>query len=171
MKSRLAPALALAVLLVPSVLRAQKVTTEFDESVDFTRLKTFVLQGGEVYSSSPALDSALVDKRIRGAITARLAKKGIREVPANGDFVVTYSLGALNRRAVEARPPGWRPRRVRHDTVRYTQGTLVIDVQDLRNNLLWRAVCVDIESNAGKIARDLTKNVDKTLESFPPVKK
>ena len=41
-------------LLVAHSAMAQKITMEFDQSVDFSKFKTFAIRGGELNSKNPA---------------------------------------------------------------------------------------------------------------------
>jgi hypothetical protein len=61
---------------------------------------------------------------------------------------------------------------VRAAALRYTEGTLVIDLhQTSTRELVYRATYVDDESNAGKLSQKLEKDVAKALEKYPPKKK
>ncbi len=117
--------LGLAILLAPIGALGQKVTTEFDESVDFSKYKTFALRAGRIQSKHPALDNTLVEKKIQNEIRMRLTAKGLRESAERPDLIVNYSLGARDAKEVERVPAGWRLRRTRVEVHRVTQGTMV----------------------------------------------
>ena len=164
--------LFLTFLLAPMGGLAQKVNTEFDESADFSKYKTFVWKGARINSKHPSLDNSLVEKHIQRAVIARLTAKGLTETPDHPDLFVHCFLGARNQRDVELAPAGWRGRGTRRVAYRYTQGTLVIDLRDAaRRELVWRATCVDTASDPAKIEKRIDNDVAKAFDKFPPKKK
>ena len=165
---------ALLLLLVSSVGFAQKVNTEFDEAADFSTYKTFAWRQGRITSRHPALDNTLVEKKVRNLIEAQLTAKGLREVELAGNpqLVVSYVLGAANRREVDTVPAGWRGLRTRRVVRKTTQGTLTIDLRDrARKELVWRSICTDTASDPSKFEKRLDSDVKKAFEKFPPKKK
>jgi hypothetical protein len=58
-------------LLVPQSARAQKITMEFDQTMDFSKYKTFAIRDGQLSSRNPALNSPLVKKQIEADIQHR----------------------------------------------------------------------------------------------------
>jgi hypothetical protein len=160
------------VALAASAAWAQKVHTEFDASVDFTRYKTYALREGRIRAKHPSLDNSLVERKIENAIKAQLSAKGLQEASGRPDVVVTYVLGATDKRDVDVVPAGWRGwgrRRVVH---RYTQGTMVIDLRDpVQKELVWRATCSDTASDPSKLNERIEKDVKKAFEKYPPKKK
>ena len=102
--------ICLALFLAPLGVFGQKVTTEFDESLDFSKYRTFAWRDGRIQSKHPALDNSLVEKRIRSLVVAQLTSKGFKEISDHPDLVVTYILGARDRKEVERVPAGWRRR-------------------------------------------------------------
>lgn len=160
--------LALAAVTAP----AQKVHEEFDESIDFSRLKTYAIRNGRIRSKHPSLDNSLVQKKIENSLRTQLSTKGLQETSDRPDLVVTYVLGAVDRRDVDLVPAGWRGMRTRRVAHRYTQGTLVIDLKDgPQGPLIWRATCTDTGSNPNKIEDHIDKDVKKAFEHYPPKKK
>ena len=69
MKTRLA-ATALAFLLVPALVAAQKTSYDFDKSANFAGFKTYALKDGT------KVGQQLIDDRIVAAIDKELAAKG-----------------------------------------------------------------------------------------------
>ncbi len=91
-------------------------------------------------------------KRIEDAIRKKLAAKGLTETEANADGNVRFTLGAANRREVERYPAGWRGWETRRVAVRYTEGTLIIDMRDpRRQELVWRAIAVEDHRDPSKL--------------------
>src|SRR6266536_1758354 len=71
---------------------------------------------------------------------------------ANADVNVRFTLGAANRREVERYPAGWRGWGMRRVAVRYTEGTLIIDLRDpRRQELVWRAIAVEDNRDPSKL--------------------
>ena len=49
----------LVILLAAPVLRAQKISTEFDETKNFSTYRTFAIRDGQLNSKNPALNNEL----------------------------------------------------------------------------------------------------------------
>jgi uncharacterized protein DUF4136 len=159
----------LVFVLLPMLSLAQKVTVEFDQSADFSQFKTFTIRQGRLNSKNPALNSDLVRQKIDAEIRNRLTAKGLTEVEARPDLNVRYTLGAAQRRQVEAYPAGWRGLGTRIVRVPYAEGTLVLDLRDpKRQALVWRAIATEDKSNATKIADHLEDMVRKSIDRYPP---
>lgn len=157
---------------VPALLCAQKVTVDFDPTFEFTSLKTFHIVNGQINTKNPSLNNDLVRKRIEEDIRKKLVERGLAEAPSNADLNVRFLLGAANRREVERYPAGWRGLGTRSVAVRYTEGTLVIDLRDpKRQELVWRAVAVADNRDPSKIQSKLDDMVKKAFDKYPPKKK
>jgi hypothetical protein len=159
-------------LFLPVLVSAQKVTIEFDHAMEFTSLKTFSLQRGEIHRKNPSLNDDIVRKNLESAILKNLTEKGLTESNSQADVDVSSSLGSSNRRETERYPPrwgGWGGRRVSYQ---YTEGTLTIDIRDpRRQELVWRAVAVSEERDPGKLPGKLDAMVKRSFEKYPPKKK
>ena len=159
-----------AVLLAVPVF-AQNVTTDFDESVDFKKFRTFAVREGEVKSQSPALNSDLTKKRIAAEIEKALVAKGLKPATGSADLNVFFNLGAQRGTDTEVYPAGWRGRARRVVKVPNAQGTMVIDMRDpSTRSLVWRAVINEDEPNPGKLADKLDDMVKKAIKEYPPKK-
>src|SRR5437868_5647157 len=121
---------ALLLVLAPGLLPAQKVTVEFDQAMEFASLKTFNLRSGQIHSKNPSLNNDIVRKNLETAIRKKLTEKGLTESASGADLNVSFSLGSANRTEVERYPARWGGRR--RVAVRYTEGTLTIDMRDPR---------------------------------------
>ena len=164
--------LSLLLALAAVTLPAQKVHEEFDASIDFSKYKTYAIRNGRIRSKHPALDNSLVQKKIENALRTQLSAKGLQEVSDQPDLVVTYVLGAIDRREVDLVPAGWRGLRTRRVARRYTQGAMVIDLRDAqKRELIWRATCTDTGNNPSKIEEHIDKDVKKAFEKYPPKKR
>jgi hypothetical protein len=157
---------------LPALLAAQKVTVEFDQSMEFGSLKTFNLQTGQIHAKNPSLNNDIVRKNLETAIRKRLAEKGLTESPSEADVNVSFNLGSANRTEVERYPAGWRGWGTRRVAYRYTEGTLTIDMRDpRRHELVWRAVAVSDEHDPNKLQSKLDSMVKKSFDRYPPKKK
>ena len=153
--------------------RAQKITMEFDQSIDFSRYKTFAIRDGQLSSGNPALNSPLVKKQIEADIQSNLTAKGLTMVTSGpADLNVRYTFGAARKTEIEAYPAGWYGFGTRYVRVPYAEGTLVIDLRDpTTRSLVWRAIAAEEKSDATKIQGKLDDMVKKSIEKYPPKKK
>jgi len=159
-------------LLTVGAASAQKITVEFDQSVDFSRYKTFAIRDGQLNSKSPALNSELVKKRIDADIERDLTAKGLAIVSGKSDLNVRYRFGSARRAEIERYPAGWRGLGTRVVRVPYTEGTLVIDLRDTTTrSLVWRGITSEEKSDASKIEGKLDDMVRKAFEKYPPKQK
>ena len=148
----------------------QKIEIEADQTVDFSKFRTFAVRQGRLNSKNPSLNSELIRKRIHADIERYLGARGL-ESAGNGpaDLNVRYTLGAVRTNEIETYPAGWRGWGTRVVRVPYTEGTLVIDLRDARaHSLVWRAIAREENSNASKIEAKLDDMVRKSCEKYPP---
>jgi len=173
--SGLLQGLALLVLglLFAQNARAQKITMEFDQTIDFSKYKTFAIRDGQLNSGNPALNSPLVKKQIEADIQNDLTAKGLTLVPSGpSDLNVRYTFGAARKTEIEAYPAGWYGFGTRYVRVPYSEGTLVIDLRDpTTRSLVWRAIAAEEKSDATKIQGKLDDMVKKSIDKYPPKKK
>jgi hypothetical protein len=160
-------------LLAAQGARAQKITMEFDQTIDFSRYKTFAIREGQLNSRNPALNSPLVKKQIETDIQNDLAAKGLTLVTSGpSDLNVRYTFGAARKTEIEAYPAGWYGLGTRYVRVPYAEGTLVIDLRDpTTRSLVWRAIAAEEKSDATKIQGKLDDMVKKSIDKYPPKKK
>jgi Domain of unknown function (DUF4136) len=160
-------------LLAAQSARAQKVTMEFDQSIDFSKYKTFAIRDGQLSSGNPALNSPLVKKQIEADIQNDLTAKGLTLVTSGpSDLNVRYTFGAARKTEIEAYPAGWYGLGTRYVRVPYAEGTLVIDLRDpTTRSLVWRAIAAEEKSDATKIQGKLDNMVKKSIDKYPPKKK
>jgi hypothetical protein len=160
-------------LLAAQSARAQKVTMEFDQSIDFSKYKTFAIRDGQLSSGNPALNSPLVKKQIEADIQNDLTAKGLTLVTGGpSDLNVRYTFGAARKTEIEAYPAGWYGLGTRYIRVPYAEGTLVIDLRDpTTRSLVWRAIAAEEKSDATKIQGKLDNMVKKSIDKYPPKKK
>jgi hypothetical protein len=159
-------------LLAAQGARAQKITMEFDQSIDFSKYKTFAIRDGRLNSANPALGSELVKKQIETDIQSDLTAKGLTMVTSGpSDLNVRYTFGAVRKTEIEAYPAGWYGWGTRYVRVPYAEGTLVIDLRDpTTRSLVWRAIAAEDKSDASKIQGKLDSMVKKSFDKYPPKK-
>lgn len=157
-------------LLATLAAFAQKITIEFDQTIDFTKYKTFAIRAGQLNSGNPALNSELVKKQIEADITKDLMVRGL-SVVADGpsDLNVRYHFGSARKDEIETYPAGWRGWGTRVVRVPYAEGTLVIDLRDpTTRSLVWRGIASEEKTDATKIAGKLDDMVKKAIAKYPP---
>ena len=161
--------LALGVLIALSA-HAQKIEIESDQTVDFSRFRTFAIRDGRLNSRNPSLNSDLVRKRLDADIQKYLEAKGLAFIPSGpSDLNIRYTLGSVRKAEVEAYPAGWRGWGTRVVRVPYTEGTLVIDLRDpSTKSLVWRAIAREDKGDAAKVEGKLDNMVKKAFEKYPP---
>jgi hypothetical protein len=164
-----AAVLVLTLLAVP-VARSQDVSVEFDQSVDFTKYKTFAVRDGQLSARSPALNSELTKKNIQTEIEKALTAKGLTKVETGtADLNVFFQFGAAVRMEAEAYPAGWRGLGTRVVRVPQNAGTMVIDLRDpTTRSLVWRTTATETEPNPAKMAERLDDMVKKSIDKYPP---
>jgi hypothetical protein len=161
--------LALALLATLGVY-AQKIEVEFDQSVDFSKFRTFAIRDARLNSKNPSLNSELIKKRINFDIQKYLGAKGLTFVESGAsDLNVRYTLGAVRKAELETYPAGWRGWGTRVVRVPYTEGTLVLDLRDpTTRSLVWRGIAREEKSDASKVEAKLDDMVKKAIEKYPP---
>lgn len=158
-------------LLIAHSASAQKVTMEFDRTVDFSKYKTFAIRDGQLNSYNPALNSDLVKKQIEADIERVLVTRGLTEVTGPSDLNVRYHFGAARKTELETYPAGWYGWGTRVVRVPYSEGTLVIDLRDpSTRSLVWRAIASEEKRDATKIEGKLDNMVKKSFDKYPPKK-
>src|SRR5436190_8215229 len=81
--------------LTAIAVRADKVTTDYDRNVNFSKYKTFM------WISESQIDEPFMKDRIIGAITAQLKIKGLRQVSDGADLAIGTNLATEEKHAWE----------------------------------------------------------------------
>ena len=151
---------------------AQKISAEFDESVDFSKFKTFAIREGQLRSPSPMLNSELTKKHVEAQIESALTARQLTKATGIADLNVFYTLGSRRSVETETYPAGWRGRGTRIAKVSNTEGNLIIDLRDpTTRSLVWRGVATEEKSDPAQVAKRLDEMVKKLLARYPPKKK
>ena len=159
------------VLLFASASIAQQVKTDYDRGADFSRYKTYS------WEKVQTQDELWVD-RIKEAVNAALAAKGLTPVESGGDISVVAIEMTKNQRTLntfyDGFGGGWRWGggfgNATTTVDNYKVGTLVVDLFDANNkNLIWRGSSSDtLSDKSDKNIKNLDKGVHKMFEHFPP---
>jgi hypothetical protein len=164
--------LLLLTVLGTVVCLAQKITVEFDHTIDFSKYKTFAIRNGQLNSKNPALNSELTKKQIDADIVRGLTARGLTIVPSGpSDLNVRYVLGTARRSEIETYPAGWYGMGTRVVRVPYAEGTLVINFRDsATQSLVWRSIAREEKRDPSQIQGKLDDMVRKSIEKYPPKK-
>ena len=148
---------------------AQKVTTEFDDTVDFSKFKTFAVRDGQMNSPSPVLQGELTRKRIITAIERALTAKGLTKADGASDVNVFFLLGSRSTTEREETPG--LGGRVRIERVPVTEGNLIISLRDPKTKAqVWRGIATDDKANPVDLLKKLDDMVRKIVDKYPPKK-
>ena len=160
-------------LLFATASFAQQVKTDYDRSADFGQYKTYS------WEKVQTQDPLWVD-RIKQAVNAALAAKGLTPVESGGDIAIVAMETTQNQRTLntfyDGFGGGWRWRGAggfgtATTTVdNYKVGTLVVDLFDAHTKtLIWRGSSSDtLSDKSDKNIKNLDKGVQKMFDHFPP---
>ncbi|HEY5656259.1 MAG TPA: DUF4136 domain-containing protein [Myxococcota bacterium] len=172
-------ALALMALLLAGC-SSIRVDTDFDPQVDFSALRSYAwLAESQPPTGDPRIDSDLLDARIRGAIDAQLAARGLQEAEASAaDFLVAYHVSLERKLDVQTLyrsygRAGWGGGGASETVVNdYEEGTLLVDfLRAGTGELLWRGSAeTRLRQQRTPEARDayVQKIVERLLGAYPP---
>jgi Domain of unknown function (DUF4136) len=173
--------LAIAALLTPAVVIAQKVSYDYEKSANFSAFRTYAHKDGT------KVGQQLIDDRIVNAIDAELAAKGFTKTESNPDVFVVYHMAFDKQKDISTfssgygggyGPYGWgwgggwaggtTTTQVRDILI----GTLVIDLADAKKGqLVWRGMGVkEVNTQAKPEKRDksISNAVKKIFKNYPP---
>jgi hypothetical protein len=175
--------IAIALVLAPAVLLAQKVSYDYDKAATFAAYKTYAHKDGT------KVGQQLIDDRIIAAIDTELAAKGFTKSEANPDVFVVYHVAFDKQKDISTfssgygggyGPYGWgwgggwaggmstTTTQVRDILV----GTLVIDLADAKKSqLAWRGMGVkevNTQANPEKRDKSINNAVKKIFKNYPP---
>ena len=150
---------------------AQEITTEFDETADFSKFKTFAIRDGVLRSPHPALNSELTKKHLEEAIERELTARGLKKAVGSSDLTLSYIMGSRPAVETELSPAGRRGGGTRVARVASTEGNLIIDLREAATrSLVWHTVATVEEETPAKVAKRLGDMVKKSMAKYPPKK-
>lgn len=162
---------------------------EFDEETRFGEYQTFAWappERGDV--EDPVLDSGLLDRRVKRAVSSVLTDRGFEEVaPEEADFLVTYHT-ATRERMSESNVrvhltygygypyyPAWYGSRYypyapyTRESRSYREGTLMVDIVDrAEEQLIWRGWRSGEVRQSRYTEEQVLAQVRSILSDFPP---
>ena len=142
--------IAVAVVLSPAMLFAQKVSYDYEKTANFAGFKTYAFKDGT------KVGQPLIDDRIVAAIEQELAAKGFTKVDANPDVFVVYHTTFDKQKDISTFSSGygggygpygwgwgggWAGGTTTTQVRDILMGTLVIDIADAKKGqLAWRGM-------------------------------
>ncbi|HXW90725.1 MAG TPA: DUF4136 domain-containing protein [Terriglobales bacterium] len=172
-------------LLATSSCLAQDVRYNFDRNTEFSKFKTYkwvLIKGADRAND-------LVDKQIKSALDAELARKGLTKVEGdNADLYIGYQTAVGQEKQFNSYSTGWGygggwyrggwyggmggSSMTTGQTSTIYSGQLVVDMYDSANkDLVWRGVAsktLDPKAKPDKQQKNLTKAVAKLFKNYPP---
>jgi hypothetical protein len=121
---------------------SQELKVEYDKTRDFSQYKTFRFGEGEIITPKDdrLVNEDQVKKWVINAVTSELKNYGLQRVDSAADLVISFVAGSLARTdAGSVGPMGLTPGSMERNYSRdYRQGSLVIDMHDKKDFLVWR---------------------------------
>jgi hypothetical protein len=158
-------------LLFATASFAQQVKTDYDRTTDFSHYKTYS------WEKVQTQDPLWVD-RIKEAVNAALAAKGLTSVESGGDIAIVAMEMTKNQRTLntfyDGFGGGWRWGggfgNATTTVDNYKVGTLVVDLFDANaKKVIWRGSASDtLSDKSDKNIKNLDKGVQKMFDHFPP---
>ncbi|GHN01406.1 hypothetical protein WSM22_28950 [Cytophagales bacterium WSM2-2] len=142
---------------------SQEIKVEYDKKHDFTKYRTFSFGESQVITPKDRklVSDATIDQWIKKGVTRELEFKGLKKVEAGGDVVVTYAVGTMARSDMQSVGPlGQTPGSDATTWTRsYNQTSLIIDLNNKSNFLVWR-----VNSIADVVGADAERTIDAIVE-------
>jgi Domain of unknown function (DUF4136) len=165
----------LAALAIIAVASGQDVTTNFDQTADFTKFKTYkwvTIPGGMQVDD-------LLARQLTGAVDAELATKGLTKTDSDSaDLYMGYQVATSEERQLNAYASGglrWGGGFGTATTSTLTIGSFSLDMYDrATKQIVWRGIAsktLDPKASAEKRQKNIQSGAAKLLKNFPPKRK
>lgn len=173
--SRIAAAFVLAA--AASACSSVSVATDYDESADFSALRTFAWMPPAPGEPPPFAGNTIVEKRVTAAVERELGARGLKRDDASPSFLIAVHTLSRDVLSVTTWPSwgyGWHDHHMgawddHVEVNQYTEGTLVLDfVRPGPEGLLWRGVARSVIDNETGSAEFVNEVIGKLLADFPP---
>lgn len=171
MKTRIACYAAL-ICLLSTIAVGQKVYTDYNHNVDFSKFKTYAWGQGP---NPNAIQDSIMMQNTQQAVNSQLAMKGLQMVQEsqNPDLIVVASGGMKQQTAYNAwgTGGGWRwgggMAEITPET--FDTGTLVVDIYDANGKtMIWRGISQGtLSTKSSKNEKEMNKAVEKMFKKFP----
>jgi hypothetical protein len=156
--------MCVGVVLGAVCVAADDLSVQVDPSANFAVFKTFAMRGSKVDSPRPELDNRLFVKKLSTTIRAALTARGLTETAAGPDLLVDFAIAGEDFNLGVRSPL----RGVGPQPVRYTQGTLVIDLtRPGGSDPVWHGVYRDDEDTGSKLVQKLPEDAKKLVDKYP----
>jgi hypothetical protein len=175
---------AVAMVVAPVLLLAQKVSYDFNKGANFGAFKTYAQKAGT------KVGQELIDNRIAAAIDSELALKGFTKAETNPDVVVVYHVAFDQEKDISTYSSGyaggygaygygwgggWGGGTTSTQVRNILVGTLVIDMADAKaNQMAWRGMAtkeIDPQAKPDKRDKNISNAVKKVFKNYPPKQK
>jgi hypothetical protein len=176
--------------LAGMILLGSCAVTDIESTKDFSRYKTFGFGEPVVDVKDPAYKSGLINARIKHAMREEFQKRGLAYAESDPDLIVTYKTYTEdkvvnNPGPYMMSPFGFYPYRYRFwgyypgywgypyggyrgSTYDYTEGTLIIDVNDrVTGEHIWRGMVSGNVNNVAALQKQLDKAVKAIIKKYP----
>lgn len=156
-----------------------QISSDFDHNVDFSQFKTYNFEPGTFINEGKTQEAdALLEQKVESAVSAQLNAKGLKQTSSNPDLIISYTAGAQRKTEIESAPGfagpgiyggGWYVDS--YDTFwtnTYTEGTLIIDVNDAKSDeLVYRVYGAGEMKKPEKRQKQIDKVAEKGFKDFP----
>jgi hypothetical protein len=181
MRRTLGIVIGMLLVVVPAL--AQEVHIDYDRWARFTTFKTFAWRDSPETSLAEA--APLMDERIKSAIINQLSSGRLEQVDSDPDLYVTYHAAFNDKLRLNtmmsigygypsswAWDPYWGGAYTTTSASTYTEGTLIIDIWNARENtLVWRgSASTEVSSSSEKNAKKVEKAVKKIAAKWEKMK-
>jgi uncharacterized protein DUF4136 len=173
---------SLLIVLFSSNLIFAQVTTDYDNTVDFTKFHTYTFKGWVEDSDKEMTE--FDRKRIEEAFASELARRDLNLDNDNPDIAITLFIVVEEKTSLNAytnynggmgygHAYGWGMGMGNSTTTYtesdYTEGTLVIDFyDDSTKKLVWQGIMSGtVKQKAKKREKSIPKNVGKLMSKYP----
>jgi len=163
--------------LMTALCLSQKIRVVYDQSVDFSQLRSFVW--AEQSSESEELTSTMIsnfeifNKRVKDAVKHELMKKGLvyTSNKEDADLILSYYVTLDMKSTTQHIDPGGPLYNTRFDptwAVSTLEGTLILNILDAKTNKrAWRGTATEAVKKKDQEKR-IKKTIKKLLKKFPP---
>lgn len=165
----------LFLLLVPALALGQGIQTRFDKDRDYSVYKTFSFGEAEIITPKDQrqIEDQVLHRWIRDAVAGELRQKGLQPADSLGDLVISYIVGATTQMDFQNLGPlgiaPGNPSQTWSQDVR--TGSLVIDLNDRNNFLIWRIDATMTLSAGPAVEKQIDQVVYQGYKKWPKPKK
>lgn len=151
-------------------LQGQDVKVEYDKTKDYSGYTSFRFGDSEIVTpkEKKQISDKTLDKIIKDAIVKELNEKGLTKIDSGAQLVVSYVAGIFEHSEIQNLGPlGQTPGSSSQSfTNNYTQGELIIDMNDSKSNkLIWR-INSQTDTSTPEASQYIDQIIDKGFKKF-----